>query len=597
MKKNFNTLKTVSVVAVLLLSFIACDKDFTTIGNDVIGSSNFEVQDTAYSAISYNKMIDPVQSNGLPANLLGFHHDPIYGFTNASIVSQMIVQTQPTGVDILLDSVVVTLPYYSHASEDDSSVYLLDSVYGNSEVAMKLSLYRNNYFLRDFDPNTNFEDNQNYYSDGSTAVGSMIPSTELESELIYETEEFVPYSDQINLTEINSDGEEEVTQILNPSLLLVFKEGEGTGNNIFYSENLQFWQDLIIDKVGEPELSNVNNFKEYFRGLYFKLEPISGDGSMIMFDLSSSSITLYYKSVSSYEDIEPDNIPDSIDSDVGNDGTIDDGLTDTDGDGIIDAADMDADNDGMDDEDKTDINNDGFADEEFSVSDNTSVLSFSGNTINFFENNFNSTIENANNNANDVTGDEKLYLKGGQGSMAIINLFGGEDSDEFAEFVSHQDDWLINEANLVFYEDENITNIDDHEFDRLYLYDLDNNTPIIDYYFDIVSTTSPYYSVVNHLGQRFQDDAGNYKFKIRITEHLNNILLKDSTNTKLGLVMSNNVNVIDNSDILGATNEDDVNKVPTATVLSPKGTVLYGNNTTNSEKKVKLEIYYTEPNN
>ncbi len=74
-------------------------------------------------------------------------------------------------------------------------------------------------------------------------------------------------------------------------------------------------------------------------------------------------------------------------------------------------------------------------------------------------------------------------------------------------------------------------------------------------------------------------------------------MLRDSTNTKLGLVISNNVNSIQNAQVLGATSEDDVNQVPTGAVLSPKGTVLYGNNTTNEEKKVKLEIFYTEPNN
>jgi len=89
----------------------------------------------------------------------------------------------------------------------------------------------------------------------------------------------------------------------------------------------------------------------------------------------------------------------------------------------------------------------------------------------------------------------------------------------------------------------------------------------------------------------------NVKYKIKITEHINNILLKDSTNTKLGLVFAHNINLIQNLDVFGTTNESDLNKVPVGTVLSPKGTVLYGNNTTNSDKKLKLEIYYTEPDN
>ena len=90
---------------------------------------------------------------------------------------------------------------------------------------------------------------------------------------------------------------------------------------------------------------------------------------------------------------------------------------------------------------------------------------------------------------------------------------------------------------------------------------------------------------------------GNNKFKIRITDHINNILLRDSTNTRLGLTLTSNVNSIENSELLGALETDNVQEIPTGTVLSPKGTVLHGNNSAVLDKKVKLEIYYTEPNN
>ncbi len=601
MKKILNVFKAIIAIMVLLVTFIACDKDFTTIGTDVIGDIHFEAKDTAYSAITYNKKLNPVQANGLSSNLLGIYQDPIFGDSESSIVSQMSLQSQPTGVNIQLDSVVLTVPYFSHVNVDDSTDengrtnYILDSVYGISDVPMKLSIYKNNYLLRDLDPDTGFEDSQKYYSNGSTSEGSIIPTSELESELVYENDQFSPDPEQILLTELNSDGEPEESGRLDPSLRIVFKDAFGF-------TDMQFWQELIIDKLDEPELSNNNNFKDYFRGLFFKLEDVSGEGSMFMLDFSSatSNITLHYKSVNAYEDEENgglgDGIPDSVDADVDGDGNIDDGKVDTDGDEIIDSADMDADGDGMDDEDKIDINNDGFDDTAITVNENSFVLSFSGNRVNVFNNNFNAIIDNVDSNANEVTGDDKLYLKGGEGSMAIINLFGGEESDEFEEFKANQGDWLINEANLVFYEDENLLNPENHEYDRLYVYDLNNNRPVVDYFFDTPSAT-PINSIVNHLGKRYTDEMGNNKFKIRITEHINNILLKDSTNTKLGLVLSTNVNSFQNGDVLGTTNEDDLNKVPSGAILSPKGTILHGNNSGDIDKKVKLEIYYTEPNN
>ena len=43
----------------------------------------------------------------------------------------------------------------------------------------------------------------------------------------------------------------------------------------------------------------------------------------------------------------------------------------------------------------------------------------------------------------------------------------------------------------------------------------------------------------------------------------------------------------------------DAKKLPVSSILSPQGTVLFGNNTsaTNENKKLYLEIFYTEPNN
>ena len=609
MKKILSVLKAVTAIAVLLLTFIACDKDFTTIGTDVIGNDHFDTEVASYSTITYNKKLDPVQTNNLTSNLFGFYND-IYGKASANVVSQITLSSTESGVNIQLDSVALSIPYFSSADTDDEgdTEYILDSIYGNvgesgnSMAFMKLSMFRNNYFLSNYDPESGFEDSQKYYSDGTASGGSTIPVAELESELIYENDEFKFNSNQITLAEENDDGDMEATETLDPGLLLVFKEGEGVGEGILYSPNLQFWQETILDKMKDEELSNSNNFNNYFRGIYFKLEEVSEEGAMAMLNFGSANITLYYRSIPG-TDTDDDGIPDTYDADADGDGQIDDDKTDTDNDGITDEADINQ-TGGVDED------GDGFDDEVVLYTNKTIVLNFSGNRINIFDNNFTMNLVDG----NSTLGDEKLYLKGGEGAMAVVKIFDGEniDSDDsfdnaFEEFkkdfveVDEDGDFvsskrLVNEANLVFYEDENQVFINDHEFDRLYMYDLKNNQPIIDYFYDASSTAAPYFSISNHLGLR-EGEVGDKKFKIRITEHINNILLRDSTNTKLGLVISNNVNSTQNAQILGATSDDDVSTVPTGAVLSPKGTVLYGNNTTNTEKKVELEIFYTEPNN
>jgi hypothetical protein len=164
---------------------------------------------------------------------------------------------------------------------------------------------------------------------------------------------------------------------------------------------------------------------------------------------------------------------------------------------------------------------------------------------------------------------------------------------------------LINEANLVFYVDRDaldMANEDpDNEPNRIYLYDVDNKLPLTDYYLDANIASLPSSSLINHLGplQRVDDelDGNGIKYKIRITEHINNLLLRDSTNVELGLSISANVNLEElllQRKVLDSDNEDFT--VPVSSILSPRGTILHGNNTENESKRVYLEIYYTEPN-
>ena len=55
------------------------------------------------------------------------------------------------------------------------------------------------------------------------------------------------------------------------------------------------------------------------------------------------------------------------------------------------------------------------------------------------------------------------------------------------------------------------------------------------------------------------------KYKLRLTEHLNNILVRDSTNVKLGLYVSTNVNDIQQADVLDSE-DDSVTSADTAEV-------------------------------
>ena len=95
-------------------------------------------------------------------------------------------------------------------------------------------------------------------------------------------------------------------------------------------------------------------------------------------------------------------------------------------------------------------------------------------------------------------GDDNLYLKGMNGNFSVIKLFEGTVQDESGSdvpaleyFKEKNEKWLINEADLIFYVNQDLVNNqsspNDVESERVILYDLKNNVPIIDYYFDASS--------------------------------------------------------------------------------------------------------------
>ena len=239
-------------------------------------------------------------------------------------------------------------------------------------------------------------------------------------------------------------------------------------------------------------------------------------------------------------------------------------------------------------------------------------MTFTGNRVNIFENDFNtSVLQTIEDTTTDAEGDDYLYLKGGEGSMAVVELFADEEGnseiDQLNEFREVNDGVvtvkrLINEAYLEFYVDETQSNTDVPN--RVYIYDLENNIPVRDFYLDqttnTVSSDSKFTHLVPLATETDADGTEQKKYKIRLTEHLNNIIIRDSTNVKLGLVVSSNVGAITSRGFQNSIDLEEnivIEGAPIGTVLSPKSVVLHGNNSPNTAKRIKLNIYYTEPNN
>ena len=101
-----------------------------------------------------------------------------------------------------------------------------------------------------------------------------------------------------------------------------------------------------------------------------------------------------------------------------------------------------------------------------------------------FENDLNGQIQSELLSQDQQNGEEKLYVRGGEGIAAVVSLFGDDNdgngvADELDEI--RQNNWLINEANLIFYVDQDAISDGYKEPERLILYDIDNGRLLTDY--------------------------------------------------------------------------------------------------------------------
>jgi hypothetical protein len=529
-------LKKLFVFCGFLLLF-SCDKDYNLVGEDLIGDNNFDLGKYYSPVKAYNQKTGPVQANNLPINALGFYTNPAFGTTAASFVTQVVLsEVNPTiGANVAMDSVVVTIPYFSTGKTTDASTgkttYELDSIDGKAKAKFKLSVFESGYFIRDLDPSTNFKDRQPYYSNQKSDFDALKIGSRLNNSTdVKQNDEF--YFDPTEITETTTD--EETKKVTNtrtkPAMRLKLS------NDFFLNKIL---------KAPAGSLSSNDALKNYFRGLYFKVEKNGADESLALINFSAGIIKLYYK-----EDLS----------------TTSNGTTTV------------------------------------KRVNKTLDLKLTGNTVNFLEqSNLDAAYSNAITSPNKTEGDSKLYLKGGEGSLAVIELFGPDGNnngvaDELERI--RENGWLINEANLVFHIDAPAmaTSV---EPNRIFMYDLTNEASVLDYLTDLTSNASNSKKnkfIFDGILQKEAVSNGRGKtYKVRVTNQIKNLIkYKDSTNVKLGVVVTEDINISTFSKL--QTPNALFSFLPTASVLNPLGTVLYGGHpAVPEEKRLRLEIIYTKP--
>jgi Domain of unknown function (DUF4270) len=523
------------ILTLLAITFSSCDKDANDIGANIIGNDHFGFSSyTGASIIAYNQATSDIQTENLAVNQLGIYDNPVFGKTVASVGVQLNLaaldplkdETGATQIRTVTD-VLVDIPYYNHVVDATvaagSRTYELDSIVGTKTNKIKLIVYRsgntilnsvsgqiNRYFS-----NTDFDTNK---------IGSRLNDDTNTAQ----NDEFV-----FDKSEVNT-GTTAAPVYAAPSLRLKL--------------NSNFANDIFTGGTKLKENDGIGGFKEYYNGLYFKVEQSgTSSGCLSMLDFKKGTVTIKYK----YK-----------------------------------------------------------KDNQTSEEDKSIVLNMSGNNVTVLQHTPSANYTNATSTSNPTTGDKKLWLKGGNGSVAKIDLFTQPGELDLLKSKG----WLVNDANIVFTIDQT-TMSGAQEPNRIMLYDVTNGTPIIDYTNDVMVSTKPNFSKKVYGGIIEKTTAGTgIQYKIRITNHIKNILSGKTANTTLGLVVCQNINNVSFGAKIGTPNYTSFevnafsdsqkanyfsNFIPNSSILNPLGTVLYGNNYAPTDadyaKRMKLEIWYTKP--
>jgi len=274
---------------------------------------------------------------------------------------------------------------------------------------------------------------------------------------------------------------------------------------------------LFVDTAGTSEFESVDNFQHIFRGLYIEANELTNpDSHLISLNLAKANMTIFY----------------SDDEDEG---------------------------------ETQDLNGNGVEGEQGVRVKHEYVFPFGVIKSNYLDRDY--TISKQ-------SGTDKLYVQGAAGSMATVAILGAEDLDAL-----RQNQWLITDAELTLYVDQNASSNIAPE--RLFLYNYDDNLQLKDMLTEGKSSFG---------GDLVLDENGNpYKYVFKITDYISDVLNENDPTPvyKLGLKVFNST-------------DDPVNfldiKIKDFS-WTPKGVVLYGSDVSFQDKKARLKISYSELNN
>ena len=592
---------------IIICFFLSCDKDYHSVGVDLLTKTSLKTSSFRAPVYAYQKKLNYFQTDGLPLGQLGKIQIPGFGVSKASITSQLRYSgvpvfgnyTQEAEDDndnpVVIDenekvtAVYLDIPFFNNTDDadqdgvidifdadakdpesdtdgdglsdieerrlnlnplsDDSDndgildlidtdsssydyenkIYEIDSIFGNRAATFNMKVYELTHFLSPLDPLQNFERNKQYYSNTDFFEQGFVGAKLCDTRYNLNFDEL-----RFNYKEDDPETEDvdersKVQTRLSPRIRVPL--------------DIDFFQNKIIDNEGGDPLSNYENFTRFFKGVVIRADNFSDDLYMLL-DINNANITIEY-------DYNFNNLNGTLDN------TSDDVI---------------------------EINSKVFS------------LSFNGvrfNTLNHLD--VSGEIDKELQLGQNNIPSKKSYLNG-NGYFSTIKLFDKQDSQNELLDDLRKNNWLVSEANLFLYVDQDhyiSSNLDIIE--RLYLFNYSNGSPIIDFTLDnsVNSNQKNRDKYIYGGFLEYDDNDRPYRYKFRITNHVNRLIRKDSTNYTIAISPANGINSITYK--RAQTSGHEFINYPSISILSPLGVVLHGSGGEEIDSsKIELEIFYTE---
>lgn len=267
MNNNFslrNTRKVLILSAYFLLGLMACKKD-GELTPDFVENTSFSIFTDSVTIQTQSRRGDSVLADKVATGLVGYYRDSVFGETTSSIYLQPLLPSNAlvfgeTSERLEIDSVVLSLEY--------------SDLFGDSTIDQTIDVFRLTEALDAEDL---------YYSDTSIATETAVLGTRT----------FKPNIEkEVTILRPNSTGGIDTVD-LDAQLRIRL-------DNAFGSE--------ILSKSGQTELSNNDEFTQFFKGLKITpntANPINNNENAILYialTASETKMTVYFKAIDAQND-------------------------------------------------------------------------------------------------------------------------------------------------------------------------------------------------------------------------------------------------------------------------------------------------------